>query len=60
MILDSLKCIAWGGRALVIGFAGGAIEQLPSNIILLKNISVVGLHWGAYKSEYPIFRSIFI
>jgi len=48
MIKDSLKCIAWKGRALVIGFAGGQIEKLPLNLVLLKNISIVGLHWGAY------------
>jgi len=32
----------------VIGFAGGTIEKLPLNLVLLKNISIVGLHWGAY------------
>ncbi|EKM80973.1 hypothetical protein AGABI1DRAFT_112678 [Agaricus bisporus var. burnettii JB137-S8] len=53
LINDSLKCIAWNGRALVIGFAGGAIEKIPSNIILLKNISIVGLHLGAYKRNEP-------
>ncbi|KAM6502269.1 hypothetical protein JOM56_002246 [Amanita muscaria] len=49
MINDSLKCIAWGGRALVIGFAGGTIEKVPMNLVLLKNISLVGLHWGSYE-----------
>lgn len=53
LIKDSLKCIAWKGRAIVVGFAAGKIEQLPSNIILLKNISVVGLHWGAYIKHEP-------
>ncbi|KAF8621369.1 hypothetical protein AX15_007834 [Amanita polypyramis BW_CC] len=51
MINDSLKCIAWKGRALVIGFAGGKIEKLPTNLVLLKNISIVGLHWGAYSQH---------
>jgi hypothetical protein len=75
--VDALKCIAWGGRALVVGFAGGAIEQvrtlscwkdvetipdhpsrhlrfmayhhqLPLNLVLLKNVSVVGIFWGSY------------
>ncbi|KAG6900764.1 hypothetical protein C0993_002188 [Termitomyces sp. T159_Od127] len=46
---DSLKCIAWKGRALVIGFAAGTIEKVPMNIVLLKNISLVGLHWGPYS-----------
>lgn len=49
----SLKCIAWNGRLLVIGFAGGTIPQVRANRILLKNIAVVGLHWGAYASHEP-------
>ncbi|PFH51492.1 hypothetical protein AMATHDRAFT_142267 [Amanita thiersii Skay4041] len=49
LIKDCLKCIAWKGRALVIGFAGGTIETIPMNIVLLKNISIMGLHWGAYS-----------
>ncbi|KAI0293889.1 NAD-P-binding protein [Multifurca ochricompacta] len=52
-IKDALKCIAWGGRALVVGFAGGAIEQLPLNLVLLKNVSVVGIFWGSYTSKSP-------
>ncbi|KAG5726061.1 Quinone oxidoreductase-like protein 2 [Termitomyces sp. T112] len=48
LINDSLKCIAWKGRVLVIGFASGTIEQVPMNLVLLKNISLVGLHWGPY------------
>jgi NADPH2:quinone reductase len=53
LIQDSLKCIAWKGRALVIGFAAGQIEKLPLNLVLLKNISIVGLHWGAYLKKEP-------
>ncbi|THH18963.1 hypothetical protein EW146_g2113 [Bondarzewia mesenterica] len=53
MIKDSLKCIAWSGRALVIGFAGGNIEKIPMNLVLLKNISLVGVHWGSYLSKDP-------
>ncbi|KAF8625435.1 hypothetical protein AX15_005394 [Amanita polypyramis BW_CC] len=48
MISDSLKCIAWKGRALVMGFTRGQIEKVPTNLILLKNISIVGLNWGDY------------
>lgn len=50
-IAESLKCIAFKGRALVIGFAAGQIEKLPLNIVLLKNISVMGLHWGLYTHK---------
>ncbi|GAC1543974.1 MAG: NADPH:quinone oxidoreductase family protein [Acidimicrobiales bacterium] len=49
----SLKVIAWEGRLLVIGFAGGRIPQAPANRILLKNCSVVGLHWGHYARHDP-------
>jgi NADPH2:quinone reductase len=49
----SLKCIAWNGRLLVIGFASGKIPSVAANRILLKNVSVVGLHWGAYAKHEP-------
>ncbi|KAI0319128.1 alcohol dehydrogenase [Amylostereum chailletii] len=52
-IRDSLKCIAWSGRALVVGFAGGEIEKLPLNLVLLKNISIIGVHWGSYTVKDP-------
>jgi len=53
LIKDSLKCIAWKGRAVVVGFAGGKIEQLPLNLVLLKNIEITGIHWGAYAIKEP-------
>jgi len=49
----SLKCIAWSGRLLVIGFASGRIPEVKLNRVLLKNISLVGLHWGAYAMHEP-------
>ncbi|KAI0595574.1 hypothetical protein F4775DRAFT_367950 [Biscogniauxia sp. FL1348] len=48
MVDRSTKCIAWNGRILVVGFAAGSIEKLALNKVLLKNISIVGIHWGAY------------
>lgn len=53
MIVPSMKCIAWNGRIIVVGFAGatGNIEKIPANLILLKNIAVKGVHWGAYVSR---------
>jgi NADPH2:quinone reductase len=53
MIDKSTKCIRWNGRLLVIGFAAGAIEKVAMNKVLLKNISIVGLHWGAYAINEP-------
>lgn len=49
----SLKCIAWNGRLLVIGFASGTIPEIAMNRVLLKNISLVGLHWSAYPDREP-------
>lgn len=46
MIRDSLKCAAWKCRLIVIGFAGGKIESLPLNLVLLKGVSIVGAFWG--------------
>lgn len=44
----STKCIAFEGRLLPIGFAGGRIPTLAVNRPLIKNFSVVGVHWGLY------------
>jgi len=49
----SSKCIDFGGRLLVIGFASGRIPSIEVNRILLKNIAVIGLHWGAYRQHDP-------
>ncbi|KAG6028117.1 hypothetical protein E4U41_000773 [Claviceps citrina] len=49
LVDKSTKCTAWNGRILVVGFAAGAIEKVPMNKVLLKNISLVGIHWGAYS-----------
>ena len=49
----SLKCIAFSGYLHVIGFASGTIPQCSMNRVLLKNISLVGLHWGAYQQKDP-------
>jgi len=50
---QALRCIAWDGRLLVIGFAGGTIPSAPANLILLKNCSVVGVFWGAWAQREP-------
>lgn len=53
MINASLKVIAWNGRIVVVGFAGGDIEKVPTNLLLLKNVEVTGVHWGAYQKNQP-------
>jgi NADPH2:quinone reductase len=44
----SMKCIAFEGRILVIGFASGRIPSAQMSRVLVKNFSLVGLHWGLY------------
>jgi len=46
------RCMAWDGRLLVIGFVAG-IPEVATNHILLKNYSVVGVHWGAFLNREP-------
>ncbi|KAI0870441.1 hypothetical protein GGS24DRAFT_103195 [Hypoxylon argillaceum] len=48
LVDKSTKCVAWNGRILIVGFAAGAIEKVAMNKVLLKNIALVGIHWGAY------------
>jgi NADPH:quinone reductase len=48
LVDQSTKCTAWNGRILVVGFAAGTIEKVAMNRVLLKNISLVGVFWGAY------------
>src|SRR5262249_9199979 len=42
----STKCIAFEGRLVIIGFTSGKFSSFASNHVLVKNYSVVGLHWG--------------
>lgn len=49
----STKCIAFEGRILVVGFAGGDIQSAALNHALVKNYSIVGLHWGLYNLMKP-------
>jgi NADPH2:quinone reductase len=49
----STKCIAPGGRLLVIGFASGRIPTIAANRILIKDIAIVGALWGTYAGAHP-------
>ena len=50
---ESLRCLADGGNLVVVGFAGGGIPTLQTNILLLKNIGVIGVNWGTYVGWSP-------
>ena len=49
----SLRSIAFEGRILVIGFAGGTVPQIPANHLLVKNVAVIGVNWPAYAELNP-------
>jgi NADPH2:quinone reductase len=49
----SLRCITWGARLLVVGFAAGEIQKIPANILLVKNIDAQGFYWGSYRRHQP-------
>lgn len=49
----SLRAINFEGRILVIGFAGGTIPQIPANIVMVKNVDILGLNYGSYRKLNP-------
>jgi len=49
----SARCVAFEGRILVVGFAGGTIPTPGLNHALVKNYSILGLHWGLYNTHDP-------
>ncbi len=51
--IDSLRSLAPGGRLLVIGFTGGEIPTVKVNRLLLNNVDVVGVGWGAWSLTHP-------
>jgi len=50
----STKCIAFEGRIVVVGFTAGRVPTLATNHLLVKNYSVLGLHWGLYRQRAPL------
>ncbi|MFG2501235.1 NADPH:quinone oxidoreductase family protein [Streptomyces sp. NPDC048441] len=50
---QSTKCVAFEGRIIVVGFASGVIPTAALNHALVKNYSIVGLHWGLYNTKDP-------
>ena len=49
----SRRCVAFEGRIVVVGFAGSRIAEAPTNHALVKNYSILGLHWGLYNRVMP-------
>jgi len=51
--MEALRATRPGGRMLVIGFAGGEVQQVPANLLLVKNIHVIGFYWGGHLAFAP-------
>mgnify|MGYP002633712643 CR=1 FL=1 len=51
---QSLRCINWGGRILVIGFAAGRIPDIPANLLLVKSCSAIGVFWSSHRRREPM------
>lgn len=49
----SRRCVAFEGRIVIVGFTSGSIANAPTNHLLVKNYSVIGLHWGLYNKVAP-------
>jgi NADPH2:quinone reductase len=49
----ALRAIAWEGRYLVVGFAGGEVPKIPLNLALLKGCEIVGVFWGDFMRRQP-------
>jgi NADPH2:quinone reductase len=49
----SLRCVAFEGRILVIGFAGGRVPQIPANHVMVKNVDIIGVNRPAYDVLAP-------
>lgn len=52
-VTDSLRSLAPAGRLLVVGFTGGDIPTIKTNRLLLNNVDVVGVGWGAWTMKHP-------
>lgn len=51
--LTAAKVVAFEGRVVVVGFDGGTITEVALNHALMKNYSILGLHWGLYRTKEP-------
>ncbi len=50
---ESTRCVAFGGKLVVVGFTSGRIADISTNIPLIKGFSIVGLRAGEYGRRFP-------
>jgi NADPH2:quinone reductase len=49
----ALRCMAWGGRLVIVGFTAGAPPLIRANYLLVKHLAAIGLHWSDYRERRP-------
>ncbi len=50
---QSLRCVNWGARLLIVGFAAGRVQQIPANHLLVKNVAATGVFWNSHFEHDP-------
>jgi NADPH2:quinone reductase len=50
---DCLRAVAWRGRILIVGFAGGNVQSIPANLPLLKGSALIGVFWSRFVELEP-------
>lgn len=53
--MQAMRVVGWHARMLIVGFASGTWQQIPANIVLVKNIAVMSSLWGAEMERDPAF-----
>jgi NADPH2:quinone reductase len=55
---NGLKCIAWGGRLLVVGFSSGTIPAIPASRLLLRNAAAIGVYWSHERNAALVAETV--
>jgi NADPH2:quinone reductase len=55
---QSLKCIAWGGRLLIVGFSSGTIPAIAGNRLLLRNAAAIGVYWSHERDAALVSETV--
>jgi NADPH2:quinone reductase len=54
---QALRAVNWEARMLIVGFASGRVPAIPANLVLVKNVSIIGVVWGAQSERDPAFSA---
>jgi NADPH:quinone reductase len=58
LVDSSVRCLAWGGRLLVVGYASGQIPAIRTNRLMLRNAGVLGVYWSHEKDPTVIAEAV--